>query len=142
MQVCGIIASVKVICCLALLFVPYVLADESADRLAIDRAIGGLNEIPRRMELFAAGAETSELERLRKITPISTVRTLRQSSDLGSVRIDRPTVTISHEPWGEATINFPELAPLPMEILNPRIVRRTIRVYYARCSSGRCDLDI
>jgi hypothetical protein len=120
-------ASVKTICCLALLLVPCALADESADRLAIDRTIAGLNELPRRVELFAADAEISELERLRKLAPVPTFRTLRQPSDPGTGRIDQPTVTISHEPWGEATINFPGTTPLQVEILNPRIVRRTIR---------------
>jgi len=120
-------ASVKTICCLAFLLVPYALADESADRLAIDRTIVRLNELPRSVELFAGGAEISELESLRKITHLTTFRTLRQSSDPGTARIDQPTVTISHEPWGEATINFPEMTSFPVEILNPRIVRRTIQ---------------
>jgi hypothetical protein len=120
-------ASVKAICGLALLLVPYALADESADRLAIDHTIAGLNELPQRMELFAAGAEISNLEGLRKLTPGPTFRTLRQSSDPGTIRIDQPTITISHEPWGEAMINFPEMTAFPVEILNPRIVRRTIR---------------
>jgi hypothetical protein len=39
-----------------------------------------------------------------------------------------PTVTISHEPWGEATINFPGRRHFfPIEIVNPRIESRTIR---------------
>lgn len=35
---------------------------------------------------------------------------------------DHPTLVISHEPWGEATINFPGV-----EIVNPRIESRTVR---------------
>jgi hypothetical protein len=35
---------------------------------------------------------------------------------------------ISHEPWGEATIDFPGRWPhATMEVVNPRIVSRTIR---------------
>ena len=120
-------ASVKPICCLALLFVPYALAAESADRLAIDRTIASLNELPRRLDLFSAGAEISCLETLRKLTPSPTFRTSRQSSDPETISIDRPAVTISHEPWGEATIALPEMPSFPFQILNPRIVPRTIR---------------
>ena len=55
---------------------------------------------------------------------------LRPPGDLVSLpRIDRPTVTISHEPWGEAAIGVPALASLPaVEILNPRIVNGAIRL--------------
>ena len=37
-------------------------------------------------------------------------------------------MTISHEPWGEATINFASMGGMPrMEMLNPRIVGSNIR---------------
>ncbi len=48
---------------------------------------------------------------------------------------DHPTVTISHDPWGEATINFPGMPPLPPAgfypwinlWIYPRIVSGAIR---------------
>src|ERR1039458_6776399 len=60
-------------------------------------------------------------------------RSTRWRSEWPAFR-NRPTVTISHEPWGEATINFPwtdylikALRARTLEILNPRIGSRTIR---------------
>ena len=90
-----------------------------------DRTIAGLNDY-RNVWNSLRRAQKSPSLRVY-VTPVPTFRTLRQASDPGTVRIDQPTVTISHEPWGEATINFPEMTSFPVEILNPRIVRRTIR---------------
>jgi hypothetical protein len=67
-------ASVKALWLAPLLFAPYALADEAADRIAIRRAIATLNEPSPNGALFTASSDA--------------------------------TVTISHEPWGEATITF------------------------------------
>jgi hypothetical protein len=67
---------------LLLLFVSFAWADELADRAAISGVILSLNLLPRSAALFT-GEGFSEFERLR---------------------IPEATVTISHEPWGEATI--------------------------------------
>jgi hypothetical protein len=107
--------TLKAILCVPLLAAPYALADESADRVAIGVAIAGLNEVARGSPPFAEGADTSELDRLK-------------TDSRGVSGPPVPTVTISHEPWGEATINFPGTQPpLALEILNPRIVCRVIR---------------
>jgi len=122
-------ASVKAILYLPLFFAAYASADEAADRMAIGRAIAAVNEVPQRPALFTEDADaSSELERLWKVKPLR-FRILGPSGDpASSPRVDRPTVTISHEPWGEATINFPGMESLPaLEILNPRIASRTIR---------------
>jgi len=81
---------VKLIPCIPLLFAAAATADDAADRAAIGRTIAALSETPQRAALFSQGADAArELERLGRVgTP------------------DLPTVTISHEPWGEATIDF------------------------------------
>jgi hypothetical protein len=120
--------TLKAILCVPLLAAPYVLADESADRVAIGVAIAGLNEVARGSPPFAEGADTSELDRLRKIKrfPVELEPITTDSRGVSGPPV--PTVTISHEPWGEATINFPGTQPpLALEILNPRIVCRVIR---------------
>ena len=92
-------AGVKAILCLPLFFVACASADEAADRVAIGRAIATLNELPRPTALFTEDANAStELEWLPKVNPLA--------FRMAAFR-NRPTVTISHEPWGEATINFP-----------------------------------
>jgi hypothetical protein len=61
--------------CFALILISQVgkfapaLADELGDRPAIKRTIASLNELPRRGDLFLAGAEISDLEILRAIKP-------------------------------------------------------------------------
>jgi hypothetical protein len=120
---------VKAVLYLPLFFAAYASADEAADRVAIGRAIATLNELPQRAALFTEDASASfELERLWKGVPLA-FRILEPSRDPVSLpQAERPTVTISHEPWGEATINLPGMGSLPaLEILNPRIVSRTIR---------------
>ncbi|MCU1258458.1 MAG: hypothetical protein JWO80_1343 [Bryobacterales bacterium] len=118
--------SVKAILCLPVLFVSYASADEAADRIAIDRAIAALNEMPPRATLFTEDS-SSELERLPNVRAVA-FRILRPSGDLVSLpRTDHPSVTISHEPWGEATIALAPMSPPALEILNPRIVSSTIR---------------
>ena len=86
------------------------------DRTAIARVIAALNEFPQRAELFTADTDApAVLKQLRRGKRVA-YRPLRSS--------DHPTVTISHEPWGEVTINFPNMG---VEILNPKVVSRTIR---------------
>jgi hypothetical protein len=108
---------VKTILCLPLLFAPYATADEATDRAAIDRTIAALNELPRRGGLFTEDADAfAELDRLPRVAA-PTFRTP-----------DPPTVSISHEPWGEAAIHFPAMAPgAVVEITNPRISSGAIR---------------
>jgi hypothetical protein len=92
----------KAILCLPLLFASCALADEASDRAAIGRVIASLNERPSRAgSVGESPVATAELNRLL-ILGISRV----QASGL-------PTVTISHEPWGEATLNFPGISTLP-----------------------------
>jgi hypothetical protein len=40
---------------------------------------------------------------------------------------DHPTVTTSHEVWGEAAINFPGVGSITFEEVNPQIVSGAIR---------------
>jgi hypothetical protein len=102
----------KAIPWLALCFASFALADEAADRMVICRTIAALNELPRRTVLFTGDANaSSELERLPKVA----ARTFGTASGA--------TVTISHEPMGEATIHLPDT----LEILNPRIACGTLR---------------
>lgn len=81
----------KRILCLSLLvagwtlFPSYSRADEATDREAINRLIAGLSSFPQRAAFFTADADGVDLLRAAPL----------------------PSVTISHEPWGEARINFP-----------------------------------
>jgi hypothetical protein len=105
----------KAILCL-LIFGVITWADEATDRTAIVHVIAAVNEFPQRTELFTTDRDApAVLEQLRRGKRVA-YRPLRSS--------DHPTVTISHEPWGEATINFPNMV---VEILNPNIVSRTMR---------------
>ena len=102
-------------------------ADEAADRVVIQRTIAALNEFPPRAALFTPDA-SSELGRLPTVQG-RVYRIPGPSRDPAAMpRVDRPTVTISHEPWGEAAIGLPGMESLPaLEILNPRIVSGAIR---------------
>jgi len=95
----------------------YASADEAADRAAIDRAIASLNQQPQPTAVFTEDSY-SELDRLPDVTPRA-VRILALSGG--------PMVTISHEPWGEATLNLPATASLALEITNPRIAGSATR---------------
>jgi hypothetical protein len=97
--------------CLPFLVAVCACAAESDDRAAIARTIGALNQFPQPADLFTADSDArSVLDRLWK-------------GKRPSYRVRRsPTVTISHEPWGEATIGF------PLELENPRIVVGAIRL--------------
>jgi hypothetical protein len=77
---------------------PYALADEAADRIAISRGITTLNDSTQPSALFTQRGYY-EFEGLRRAHP-------RAFQIFGPASAD-VTVTISHEPWGEATINFP-----------------------------------
>jgi hypothetical protein len=115
--------------CVPLLFVSYALADEAADRVAIDRAVAALNEPPRRTALFTQDTDaSSELARLPRVRPLSPPIPQLPGDPASLPRTDSPTVTISKEPWGEATINFLGMPPLPTaNILAPRIASGNIR---------------
>jgi hypothetical protein len=100
-------ASMKALLCALLLFAPYAFADEAAERVAIGHAITTLNEPSQRSALFTDGRAYSEFERLRRAHPLA-FRIIGPAADPESmVLTDHPTLTISHEPWREATINLP-----------------------------------
>ena len=90
----------KTASCLLPLFASCALADEIADRAAIGRVIAALNERPARIaQIGESPAAARELEALMRPREV-------WNPNPGS-----PHVTISHEPWGEATINYPATAP-------------------------------
>ena len=100
-------ASMKALLCAPLLFAPYAIADEAAERIAIGRAIAALNEPSQHSALFTDVRAYSEFERIRTANPLA-FRIIGPAAYPESMaRMDDPTVTISHEPWGEATINLP-----------------------------------
>jgi len=104
----GILLDMRVLFCLQAFFACCALADEAAERSAIRRVIDALNERPVRAEIFTADSDARPgLIRLE-------------------IRSWTPTIEISHEPWGEATIYFPFPQP-GIESLNPRFVSTTIR---------------
>ncbi len=109
--------------CAFLLFASCVWADEIADRVSIDRVIAALNEVPVSPLLFTTDA-SSELGRLPKVS----ARNLRPQGGVPP-RAGEPSVVISHEPWGEATIDFRarSAAAPQMEVLNPRITNSATR---------------
>lgn len=96
------------------------LADDAADRSAIDHIIARLNQRPFPVALFTNDSDALlELQRLPKVEPIE--------SRLLMPPADHPTVEISHEPWGEATINLSSRPPV-VESVNPRIAGGDIRL--------------
>lgn len=93
-------SGIKVILCV-LMFAACALPDVVSDSAAIARAVTTLNEPLQRDTVIAEkGTAASELEALQKIH----AQAFRIPSDV-------PSVTISHEPWGEATLSFP--GPVP-----------------------------
>jgi hypothetical protein len=126
---------VKAILCIPLLLASYAYAEEAADRTGIEHTIAALNELPRRTAIFTGDA-ASDLRQLPDVKPTA-VRgvILGQSGNPSTApRMDGPTVTISGEPFGEATINFPSVTVVPglsstatMQVLNPRIASGAIR---------------
>src|SRR5689334_11176522 len=98
---------------LAIMAAAPALADQNDDRLAVMRAILALNYVPPPQSIFTPDASVDpRLDQLWKGRPIRT-RVIAPRPG------ERPTVQISHEPWGEATIGLPHVR---FEITNPRIV--------------------
>jgi hypothetical protein len=110
------------------LLVPFLLvapawADETADRASIARTIAALNDPGQRAGVFAKGANpVTELFRLLTFDSRPTV--------VISHELPRFTVVISHEPWGEATIEpapsgfapaVPQIESGPIQFLNPDV---------------------
>ena len=98
---------------LLLLFGYCAWAEEAADRTAINKTIAALNEIPPHPDLFTPDADGHDV-----------LNRLRKGKRFSYKTLGRPTVVISHEPWGEATIDYGGGG----EIVNPRIVSRKIRI--------------
>ena len=114
----------KTILSIALLLAFAAYADDAAfdDRLAIDRAISGLNFSPAPEGLFADDA-TSDLGRLPEVKSPA-FRILKTSVELGGppLNLGRPVLVISKEPWGEAQLLFPgDPRFISTELTNPRI---------------------
>ena len=113
---------------LPLLFTLQAPAEEITDRAAIAGVIAALNQIPLRPELFTADSDAPAVirELLRGVVIVN--------------RDQVPTVTISHEPWGEATLNFPPQNSLPSEMLHPRFVPGVINFTtpHAALARGSC----
>ena len=104
---------------LVLLFARGVWADEASDRAAIGSVIAALNEFPQHPELFTADSDAPVV--LRQLGKGKRPTYRPRAGEQGS---PSPSVTISHEPWGEATIH---LSGPAREVVNPRIVSHNIR---------------
>ena len=119
----------KTILSIALLLAFAAYADDAAfdDRLAIDRAMAGLNLSPAPEGLFTDDA-TSDLGRLPEVKSPA-FRILKTSVDLGAApTLGRPVLVISKEPWGEAQLLFPgDPRLVSTELTNPRITGGKIR---------------
>src|SRR4051812_15833323 len=103
-------AGTRLILVVQVLFASGASADEVADRIAIVHSISTLNESPPHVPLFTEeGNGSVEFERLRNANP-RLFRIVAPGQD-STMRTDRPSVTISHEPWGEATLNSPSQLP-------------------------------
>ena len=88
---------------LPLIFAASLWADEAADRAEIGRTVSALNVVPPRAGLFTADSEAPAV-----------LATLGGGGGL--------TVTISHEPWGEATIG-PASGPASNPIISIAKIR-------------------
>lgn len=105
----------------ALLAAIPALADEAGEKLAVMRTILELNELPVRQSIFTADASIDpEFNRLWNGRPIRS----REIDRLEDRAAARPTIQISHEPWGEAIIVLPWVR---FEVVNPRIVAEAVR---------------
>ena len=93
----------KPILCLFLLFSPSALADEAADRASIERVIAALRVDATSSDWesrIAAVAESPKaVAELKRVGAVQFTFAIQSTG--------KPTVTISHEPWGEATFNLP-----------------------------------
>jgi len=79
-----------------LLWLPLLLAgaasgEQTADRAQIASVIAALNQTPEAVRLFAADFDSAKV--------------------LDDLRAAKPTVAISHEPWGEATWSLEPVRP-------------------------------
>ena len=102
----------KTFLCLAVLVASVVWADEATDRAAIEATLAALNPSPLRPNLFTRDfANAVELQRF-----------LGQAADGVVVRTEAATLTISHEPMGEATLG----PPLPNSVPLKRFVTRSV----------------
>jgi len=119
---------VKTSLCLPLL-IGAAWADEAADRTAIATTVAALNEFPQRAELFTTDTDAhSALDQLLKgKRPVYRMQS-GATDAASSSSSDHPTLIISYEPWGEATIGFPGIDGMPrVKMVNPRIVASNIR---------------
>jgi hypothetical protein len=113
----------RVILCLPLILGSYALAaDEAADRAAISRTIGALNQVPQPAGLFTDDA-VSDLGRLPGVNEGQ----FQFERDVAAATAGGPMVVISHEPWGEAQIYPPGVFLRPLVIVNPRIASGIVR---------------
>jgi hypothetical protein len=110
----------RALLCLPLVLAAAAWADEAADRTSIERVIAAVNQVPAPDGIFTADSDAAEA--LKRVWKDKSVRYRFGPRSLSSP--GAPTVVISHEPWGEATIGWP--VP-PTEMMNPRIVSRSIR---------------
>ena len=106
----------------------FAWADESADRKAIDSAIAALNQQPFPERLFPDEVDgVADLAGLWNVKRPS-IRRIKPPDQPTSPSPGALTVTISKEPWGEATIGWPNQFPtVQFEMLNPRIAGKAIR---------------
>jgi hypothetical protein len=89
---------------LLLLFASGALADELTDRAAINRALSSLNASSGQPPAFTVqGNAATEIEQLRRAHP-------RGFRITGTAEL--PSVAISHEVWGEATLTIPVEFPM------------------------------
>lgn len=97
---------------LAVLFAGGVwAADEVADRAAIEKTIGALSVAPIREDLFTADFDgRAEMARLKE-----TPRMVETDA--------KPTVVISKEPWGEATIVMQGMTVRAMPVIVVKKIR-------------------
>ena len=121
--------NMKTIFLVPFLLVSTAWADEAADRAAIDRTVVSLNDPGHRAGAFAKSANpVTELFRLMNaFHPVSRL----PPGQLEPTASDaRPTVIISHEPWGEATLVMgppatvpvvPQVESGPIQFLNPDV---------------------
>ena len=114
----------KALLCVLVTFCLCGWADETGDRRAIVKVVAALNEFQQPADLFTSDADGTDIpDRLWKGKRL--VYQVRPLSSPASSS-DHPTVTISHQPWGEATIKLPG-ATMAVEMVNPRIESRTVR---------------
>ena len=106
----------KLLVCVPLMLATATFADEAADRAAIGKTMSALNLVPAPADIFTANADISALRRLSKDVAHPTFRVLSTTA--------APTIQISHEPWGEATIGYPRAV---LELVNPRLEMRALR---------------